>query len=259
MIVFTANNQDYNCPEELSEITFEQYAKYMDICDSAPSLLLELSDMESQLLNVDKLTDEEIEEKIKRVDTLHKRLTTGQGKKDYTEFKIRVVSHFTGLDADIMKGRNGINIDDLNTLFNVIQNALEIKNEGKEIIDTLTINGIDYNIADGGSMTLGEFLEGAQIEELNNRLGKKQYETMIDLAAILLRRTNEEYSDAVFERNRKDFANLDMATVSKIAFFFHKKNEQQLQIATLSFLQEQVENLKAARQNALDGILSLQA
>lgn len=259
MIIFTANNTDYECPEELKDVTFEQYVKYLDICESAPIFLLELSKLEEQLLNVDKFTDEEIDKKLSRVETLHKRLTTGQGKKEYTEFKIKVVSHFTGMSEEIMTGRNGISIDSLNELFTLIQNALEIKNEGKDLIDTLEFNGIEYTIADGSKMTLGDFLEAAQIEEFNNRLGKKQYETMIDLAAILLRRKDEEYSDAVFERNRKDFAQLDMATISKIAFFFHRKNEQLLQTATLSFLTQQVENLKAARQNALDGTLYLQA
>lgn len=258
MIIFTANGTDYNCPDELKDITFERYAKYMEISETAPSLLKELSQLDADLLNAEKLTDEELDKKLKRIDTLHNKLTTGQGKKEYIEFKMRVVSHFTGLDIETMQGRNGINIEGLNTLYSLITNALDIR-DVKEFEGSVEINGELYTIATNNNITLGEWLEAAQIEELNAKLGNAQYQAMIDICSVLLRKEGEEYSDEIYKRNKETFAKLDMQTVASIAFFFLKTSEQQLQIVTLSLLEAQVENLKAARRNALDGILSLQA
>lgn len=259
MLIITANNQEYQCPEVLADITFEKYAKYIDLCGTMPEPLKELSKIEHELLDTEGMTEDEIDKKLSRIETLHNRLNVGLGKKQYTEFKIRIVSHFIGMDEETMKGKNGINIESLNTLFNIIHYALHIVNEGEEFIESVKLSGIEYEIANGSNMTVGEFLEAAQIEEFNIKLGKGYHETMIDLCAILLRKKGEEFSDEVFKRNRKDFAQLDMETVSRIAFFFHKKNEELLKIVTLSFLQAQVEELKAARQNALDGTLYLQA
>jgi len=255
MLIIQANGKEYQCPESLRDVTFRQYSEYLNIAATAPKLLTELSDLEVKLLNVETMTDDEIDGCIGRIDEIHNKLSTGNGKKQYTEFKIRVVGHFIGMSYGEMIGRNGINIDSLNQMYSLITNALQIK-EDNSIIESLDIHGIKYEIASGAQITLGDFLEAAQIEELNRRLDKGSHETMIDICAVLLRREGEDFSDDVFKRNKEDFAELDMETVSRIAFFLHTRNETQLKIVVLSSLTQAVENLKAARRNALDGILS---
>ena len=105
-------------------------------------------------------------------------------------------------------------------------------------------------------MTLGEFLEAAQVEEMNAKLGKGEYEAMVDIAAILLRKQGEEYSDELYAKNKERFKLLDMETIARIAFFFQKKSEQLLSSVLLSLASQELENLKAQRQTALAGTLS---
>lgn len=259
MIVFTANDKQYECPNEMSDVTFAKYCEYMNLCKSAPELLVQLSKAENELIEAEDLEDPALEGKIQEYETLKARISTGKGKKEFTEWKMRVVELFTGLDVATMSGRKGINIESLDLLFNTIENALLIKNVEKEIINSLELDGETYYIADNANMTLGEFLEAAQIEEMNNRLGKGQYESMIDIAAILLRKEGEEYSDEIYERNKAKFSTLSMDKVVNIAFFFQKKNEASLRTALLSLAKAQVANLKAQHQSVSDGTLSLQA
>jgi hypothetical protein len=259
MIVFTANGKEYTCPEELKEITFKQFVDYMNIAETAPSEVLEAAEIESELLDADTMEQDDIKQKLARLDQLKAQIITGRVKKAYTEFKMKVVELFTGLEQDVMKGRKGINIDSLDMLYGLIQNALVIKNYEKEIITDITIDGEKYVIAEGKHQTLGEFLEAAQIEEMNARLGKKQYESMIDIAAILLRKEGEEYSDFAYERNREKFMHLDMQTIADISFFFQQKSETLLKTAFVSLAKAEVERLKAEYQSVSDGTLSLQA
>jgi hypothetical protein len=256
MIVFTANGKEYTCPEELREINFEKYVQYMNLCETAPAELIEAAGIESDLLDADNMEESVVSEKIARLGVLKAQIATGRVKKAYTEFKMRVVELFTGLDYDTMKGRYGINIDSLDMLFGLIQNALVIKKYEKEIINSIDIDGEKYVIAEGKNQTLGEFLEAAQIEEMNAKLGKKHYDSMIDIAAILLRKEGEEFSDEVFERNKARFKELDMQTIADISFFFQKKSETLLKTVFVSLAKAEVERLKAQYQNASDGTLS---
>ena len=256
MIVFTANNKEYECPNELKDINFIKYCDYMNLCNSAPKVLVDLINVEEKLLDARNMEEAELTEALKDYDRLKAAISTGKGKKEFTEFKMRVVELFTGLDYETMKGRNGINADALDQLFGIIEDALVIKNSDEKIIDAIDIDNELYYIADSNTMTLGEFLEAAQIEEMNAKMNKGSHEAMIDIAAILLRKEGEEYSDDIYERNKARFATLDMETVSRIAFFFHLKNEQRLKTVLLSLASQELEKLKALRQTALDGISS---
>ena len=256
MIVFTANNKEYKCPHELKDVTFAKYCEYMNLTKSAPDLLIELTKVEEQMLDAKDMEEAELTDVVSRYQTLSKQIETGKGKKEFTEWKMRVVEMFTGLTYDEMRGKSGINIDSLNMLYSTIENSLLIKNVDEKIIDSVDIDGEAYYIAEPSTMTLGEFLEAAQVEEMNAKLGKGEYEAMVDIAAILLRKEGEEYSDELYAKNKERFKLLDMETIARIAFFFQKKSEQLLSNVLLSLASQELENLKAQRQTALAGTLS---
>lgn len=256
MIVFKANDNEYTCPNTLADITFSKYCDYMNLCKSAPKLLTDLINVEEKLLDARNMEQSELEQVLNEYDILKESISTGKGLKEYTEWKMRVVELFTGLEYDTMKGRKGISADSLDQLYAIIEDALAVKNYDEKIIDSIDIDGEAYYIADSSAMTLGEFLEAAQVEEMTAKMGKGSYEAMVDIAAILLRKEGEDYSDEIYERNKARFMTLDMQTVSRIAFFFHQKSEQRLRTALLFLANQEVVRLKALRQTVLDGTLS---
>jgi hypothetical protein len=245
MIVFAANNKEYSCPETLADVTLSDYIRYLELLKELPKGLKDAAETYTKLQD-DFLAENERAYLEKRLQNIEKACTIGKHKAETTKYKIKVVSHFTKLPIELMQGRRGIDIDSLNQLYEIIVFALEYNNSD-DFSNEVEFEGETYFVSDVKKITLGEFLEAAQLEEVAISQKKNYAESLLDVVSVLLRKKDEDFSEAVYLRNKEQFLRLDMDSVKSVGFFLSKKNRILLSDASVFLAVQQLIEIKEAR------------
>ncbi len=239
MIVFTLNNQKYAHPETCEDITIQQVIEfYRDVCPTRPALMLEMSEA---------VSEEPINEK--RVTAIEKKMQSKVwiSTQLYPYF-VRVVHHFCRVplsDLDLIKPQS------LEYLYHHCIGAM--RNPGEVQYKQLyLIDGEVYKLPTKlmSQSTLQEFAEAAQYEENAQIVSKGRqdshefYEGLLNVCSVILRKENEEYSEDVYERNRKRFKTLPLQTLYEVGFFLKTLSLNYVLGLNLSLLKRAVQELQ---------------
>jgi hypothetical protein len=148
--------------------------------------------------------------------------------KNMIPYMARTIEHFTGVHYNQIMGIEGIGMQRkaVEYLFSKISNACNPK-ETSEYKRSYLVDGEVYELPDKHmeNSTLIEFAEAAQFQENAGRLATGQAEALIDVISVILRKPSEQYSEAVYHRNRKTFETLTLADAMEIAFFLMKQSD----------------------------------
>jgi len=214
MTVFSLNNQKYTHPETCEDVTIQQVIEfYRDVYPTRPALMLEMSEA---------VSEEPINEK--RVAAIEKKMQSKVwiSTQLYPYF-VRVVSHFCGVPVETLQGTSPEHLEYLyHHCIGAMRNPGEVQYKQLYLID-----GEVYNLPTKlmSQSTLQEFAEAAQYEENAEIVSKGRpdthefYEGLLNVCSVILRKENEEYSDDVYERNRKRFKTLPLQTLYEVGFF----------------------------------------
>ena len=241
MIVFKLNNQQYTHPETCEDVTIQQVIEfYRDVYPTRPALMLEMSEA---------VREEPINEK--RVAAIEKKMQSKVwiSNQLYPYF-VRVVHHFCRVPVDVL-GDKKMNPAHLEYLYHHCIGAM--RNPGDVQYKQLyLIDGEVYKLPTKlmSQSTLQEFAESAQYEE-NAEIASKGrpdthefYEGLLNVCSVILRKEGEEYSEEVYERNRKRFKTLPLQTMYEVGFFLKTLSLNYVLGLNLSLLRRAVQELQ---------------
>lgn len=169
-----------------------------------------------------------VDERIKKLDKTTN-TKTYQAKKLFP-YIARVVSHFTGVPIEICWGSPGGSIELSSLLYIYDKIGAAINSEpvfdGKE---SVIIGGAEYHFPEKfmQKSTLIEFAEAAQFEEAQDRAANGDPAGLIDMAAVLLRKKGEPYTEEGYEERKALF--MEQATMHdiwQVSFFLLRLSEK---------------------------------
>lgn len=144
-------------------------------------------------------------------------------------FMASTVAHFTKLSLNTILGKDGkgMHVKSLEYLYKKIQRAITPREE-YEYKQLYIVKGEVYQLPDKlmTNSTVIEFAEAAQFQANAEKMRHGSLISLIDVCAVLLRKPDEAYSDAVYQRNRETFKTLTLAQGMEIAFFLMKQSER---------------------------------
>ena len=223
------------CPSTPQDVLFKDFLAFLNL--KKPTYLLELeklySDYQVAVSTNDasaNLIKQEIEEK-----TNYNNIEFLNLIEDYF---VQAIIRFIEIDAeDVLKLR----VDNIEFLYYKILEALNVKD--LEIKENFEYNGVQYGLPESlmSKATLIEYLEAAQLQAAKKNVENGNFAAMYDILCVLLRQKHEgaieRYTEQVYWRNQKDFAKINLQTVSEVSFFLQSRTSsyaQTLQIYTLS-------------------------
>jgi hypothetical protein len=197
-----------------------------------PALMLEMSEA---------VNEEPINEK--RVTAIEKKMQSKVwiSTQLYTYF-VRVVHHFCRVplsDLDLIKPQS------LEYLYHYCIGSM--RNPGEVQYKQLyLIDGEVYKLPTKlmSQSTLQEFAEAAQYEENAQLVKDGNWEGLLNVCSVILRKENEEYSEAVYERNRARFNTLPLQTLYEVGFFLKTLSLNYVLGLNLSLLKRAVQELQ---------------
>jgi len=235
MIVFKLNNQQYTHPETCEDVTIQQVIEfYRDVYPTRPALMLEMSEA---------VREEPINEK--RVAAIEKKMQSKVwiSNQLYPYF-VRVVHHFCRVPVDVL-GDKKMNPAHLEYLYHHCIGA--IRNPGEVQYKQLyLIDGEVYKLPTKlmSQSTLQEFAESAQYEENAEQIKDGNWEGLLNVCSVILRKEDEEYSEEVYERNRARFKTLPLQTLYEVGFFLKTLSLNYVLDLNLSLLKRALQELQ---------------
>ncbi len=208
MIVFTLNGTKYTHPETCEDVTIQQVIDfYRDVYPTRPALMLELS----EALNEDPI-------KTGRVTAIEKKMESKVWISTHLyPYFCRVVNHFCGVPIDVLQITTPGHLDYLyHNCIGAMRNPSEVQYKQLYLID-----GEVYKLPTKlmSQSTLQEFAEAAQYEENAQLVKDGNWEGLLNVCSVILRKENEEYSEDVYNRNRARFKTLHLQTLYEVGFF----------------------------------------
>lgn len=183
-------------------------------------------------------------------DSLNKTMTSNNWFiRNYLPYTAKVVSHFTDVPIDACRGLGDehLKIGTLEYLYNKIVGVIT-----SEPMDTekqvYYLAGEVYELPSKhmAKSTLIEFAEAAQYEQLLSNVKNGELMALLDVAAVILRKQGEPYSDEVYERNRKAFEQMTMHDLFQIGFFLQKLNKK----SAFAFLNSTLQRMAMERNDS---------
>jgi hypothetical protein len=92
--------------------------------------------------------------------------------------------------------------------------------------------------------TLQEFAEAAQYEENAQLVKDGNWEGLLNVCSVILRKEDEEYSEYVYDRNRERFKTLPLQTLYDVGFFLRQLSLNYVLGLNLSLLKRAVQELQ---------------
>ena len=233
MIVFTLNNQKYTHPETCEDVTIQQVIKfYRDVYPTRPALMLEMSEA---------VSEEPINEK--RVAAIEKRMQSKVWISTHLyPYFVRVVHHFCRVPVETLQGTSPQHLEYLyHHCIGAMRNPGEVQYKQLYLID-----GEVYKLPTKlmSQSTLQEFAEAAQYEENAQMVKDGNWEGLLNVCSVILRKENEEYSEDVYERNRARFKTLPLQTLYEVGFFLKTLSLNYVLGLNLSLLKRAVQELQ---------------
>ena len=235
MIVFKLNNQQYTNPETCEDVTIQQVIEfYRDVHPTRPALMLEM---------LEAVSEEPINEK--RVAAIEKKMQSKVwiSNQLYPYF-VRVVHHFCRVPMEVL-GDKKMNPAHLEYLYHHCIGAM--RNPGEVQYKQLyLIDGEVYKLPTKlmSQSTLQEFAEAAQYEENAELIKDGNWEGLLNVCSVILRKENEEYSEEVYERNRARFKTLPLQTLYEVGFFLKTLSLNYVLGLNLSLLKRAVQEIQ---------------
>ena len=235
MIVFKLNNQQYTHPETCEDVTIQQVIEfYRDVHPTRPALMLEM---------LEAVSEEPINEK--RVAAIEKKMQSKVwiSNQLYPYF-VRVVHHFCRVPMEVL-GDKKMNPAHLEYLYHHCIGAM--RNPGEVQYKQLyLIDGEVYKLPTKlmSQSTLQEFAEAAQYEENAELIKDGNWEGLLNVCSVILRKENEEYSEEVYERNRARFKTLPLQTLYEVGFFLKTLSLNYVLGLNLSLLKRAVQEIQ---------------
>jgi len=239
-MVFTLNNQKYTHPETCEDVTIQQVIEfYRDIYPTRPALMLEMSEA---------VNEEPINEK--RVTAIEKKMQSKVWISTHLyPYFVRVVHHFCRVPVETLQGTSPSHLEYLyHHCIGAMRNPGDVQHKQLYLIDgevhTLPTQLMTYS-------TLQEFAEAAQYEENAEIVSKGRpdthgfYEGLLNVCSVILRKENEEYSEEVYNRNRKRFKTLPLQTLYEVGFFLRQLSLNYVIGLNLSLLKRAAQELQA--------------
>lgn len=155
-------------------------------------------------------------------------------------YMIETVNYFTGIPSEILE----LNLKTVEFLFTRIIKAIDAPKE-LDYKQVYLFNGQVYKLPEKemSKSTLQEFAEAAQFDRQLSELKNGNTEGLIGLCAVLLKKDNEQYSDAVFERNMQDFQQLPLSVAYEVAFFLQQLSAKLLLDFQIYTLKKELTNI----------------
>ncbi len=233
MIVFTLNGTKYTHPETCEDVTIQQVIEfYRDVYPTRPALMLEMSEA---------VSEEPVNEK--RVAAIEKKMQSKVwiSTQLYPYF-VRVVHHFCRVPVEVLQGTSPAHLEYLyHHCIGAMRNPGEVQYKQLYLID-----GEVYKLPTKlmSQSTLQEFAEAAQYEENAEQIKDGNWEGLLNVCSVILRKENEEYSEEVYERNRKRFKTLPLQTLYEVGFFLKTLSLNYVLGLNLSLLKRAVQELQ---------------
>lgn len=233
MIVFSLNNQQYTYPETCEDVTIQQVIDfYHDVYPTRPALMLEMSEAVSEEpINVKRVTA--IEKKMQSKVWISTQLYP---------YMCRVAHHFCGVPVETLQRTSPQHLEYLyHNCIGAMRNPGDVKYKQLYLID-----GEVYKLPTKlmSQSTLQEFAEAAQYEENAEQIKDGNWEGLLNVCSVILRKENEEYSEEVYERNRKRFKTLPLQTLYEVGFFLKTLSLNYVLGLNLSLLRRAVRELE---------------
>ena len=234
MTVFTLNNQKYTYPEDCQDVTIQQVIEfYRDVYPTRPALMLELSEA---------VSEEPINEK--RVAAIEKKMQSKVWISAHLyPYMCRVVHHFCRVPVETLQGTSPAHLEYLyHHCIGAMRNPGEVQYKQLYLID-----GEVYKLPAKlmSQSTLQEFAEAAQYEENAEQIKDGNFEGLLNVCSVILRKENEEYSEDVYNRNRERFKNLPLQTLYEVGFFLKTLSLNYVLGLNLSLLKRAAQELQA--------------
>ena len=211
MTVFTLNKQKYTYPETCEDVTIQQVIEfYRDVYPMRPALMLELTEAASE---------EPINEK--RIAAIEKKMQSKVWISAHLyPYFVRVVHHFCRVDEDTLYQTSPEHLEFLyHHCIGAMRNPGDVQYKQLYLID-----GEVYKLPTKlmSQSTLQEFAESAQYEENAEQIKDGNFEGLLNVCSVILRKENEEYSEDVYNRNRARFKTLPLQTLYEVGFFLRQ-------------------------------------
>lgn len=233
MIVFSLNNQKYTHPETCEDVTIQQVIDfYRDVYPTRPTLMLEMTEAVSEEpINENRVAS--IEKKMQSKVWISTQL--------YPYF-VRVVHHFCRVPIETLQGTTPAHLEYLyHHCIGAMRNPGDVQYKQLYFID-----GEVYKLPTKlmSQSTLQEFAEAAQYEENAEQIKDGNWEGLLNVCSVILRKENEEYSEEVYERNRERFKTLPLQTLYEVGFFLKTLSLNYVLGLNLSLLRRAVRELE---------------
>lgn len=233
MTVFTLNNTRYTYPETCEDVTIQQVIEfYRDVYTTRPALMLELTEA---------VSENPINEK--RVQSIEKKMQSKVWISTHLyPYFMRVVHHFCRVPEDALSQTSP---DHLEFLYHHCIGSM--RNPGDlQYKQLYLIDGEVYKLPSKlmSQSTLQEFAEAAQYEENAELIKDGNFEGLLNVCSVILRKENEEYSEDVYERNRARFKTLTLQTLYEVGFFLKTLSVNYVLGLNLSLLKRAVVELE---------------
>ena len=233
MIVFTLNGAKYTHPETCEDVTIQQVIEfYRDVYPTRPEVMRELTDL---------LSKEPLDEgRIGAIEVImnHKVWISTR----LYPYMCRVVKHFCGVDGVTLGQTSPAHLEYLyHHCIGAMRNPGEVQYKQLYLID-----GEVYKLPTKlmSQSTLQEFAEAAQYEENAEQIKDGNWEGLLNVCSVILRKENEEYSEEVYNRNRKRFKTLPLQTLYEVGFFLRQLSLNYVLGLNLSLLKRAVQELQ---------------
>ena len=234
MIVFSLNNQKYTYPETCEDVTIQQVIEfYRDVYPTRPALMLEMSEA---------VNKEPVNEK--QVAAIEKKMQSKVWISTHLyQYMCRVVSHFCNVPLDALSKTSPDHLEYLyHNCIGSMRNPNEVQYKQLYLID-----GEVYKLPTKlmSQSTLQEFAEAAQYEENAEQIKDGNFEGLLNVCSVILRKEDEEYSEDVYNRNRARFKTLPLQTLYEVGFFLKTLSLNYVLGLNLSLLKRATAELQA--------------
>ena len=232
MIVFTLNNQKYTHPETCEDVTIQQVIEfYRDVYPTRPALMMEMAEAASE---------EPVNEK--RVAAIEKKMQSNVwiSSQLYPYF-CRVVHHFCNVPIEALSKTTPAHLEYLyHNCIGAMRNPGNIEYKQLYLIDD-EVYELPTKLM--SKSTLQEFAESAQYEENAAMAKDGNWEGLLNVCSVILRKQGEEYGEEVYNRNRARFKTLPLQTLYEVGFFLKTLSANYALGLNLSLLKRAVREL----------------
>ena len=224
-----SNGNTFTAPENLRDITLQQFIDFVTLIEPSKPDLLKSIDECVQAANDELLTTKEKRELSTKLDELIEQASDHVFMAKYVHpYYARVVSFWTGLNEKYILGKDGGEGMNLASLRGLYGQLMDLVNRMPEVEYSNVIDKDEelWYLPERfmQDSTVIEFAEAAQFQANLSKVLGGDWLSMAKVMCVLVRKKGEQYSDKLLKRE-KMFLKWDMLNVWRVAFFLLKRSE----------------------------------